>query len=77
MALVKATLKNGIKSLLASMRTKEEISDDEFADQMATLIDAYVKSATVTVNAGIVVNTTGSAAAQSGVTTSPGTGTLS
>jgi hypothetical protein len=77
MALVKATLKNGIKALLTNMRTKEEISDDEFADQLATLIDTYIKSATVTVAPGIAVSTAGSAAAQTGETTSLGTGTIS
>ncbi len=77
MPLVKETLKTGIKSLLTNMRTKEEISDDYFADQLATLIDTYIKSATVTVMAGIPVATAGTAAAQTGATTSPGTGTLS
>lgn len=77
MPLVKATLKSGIKSLLDEMRTKEDISDDYFADQLATLIDTYVKSATITVASGIPVSTAGSALAQSGATTAPGTGTLS
>jgi len=73
MALVKATLKNGIKALLTDMRTKEEVSDDLFADQLATLIDTYIKSGTVTVAAGIAVATSAGA----GTTTSPGTGTIS
>jgi|GEM_PF-1708157 hypothetical protein len=77
MALVKATLKSGIQALLTEMRTKEEISDDYFADQLATLIDTYIKSATVTVIAGIPVATAGSPTAQTGATTAPGTGTLS
>jgi len=77
MALVKATLKSGIQALLTEMRTKEEISDDYFADQLATLIDTYIKSATVTVIAGIPVATAGSPSAQTGVTTAPGTGTIS
>jgi len=73
MALVKAILKNGIKSLLTDMRTKEEVSDDEFAEQLATLIDAYIKSGTVTVAAGIAVATSAGA----GATTAPGIGTIS
>lgn len=77
MALVKSTLKNGIKALLTDMRAKEEISDDEFADQLATLIDTYIKSATVTVAPGITVSTAGSAVAQTGATTAPGAGTIS
>ena len=73
MPLVKANLKNGIKALLTDMRTKEAISDDEFADRLSTLIDTYIKSATVTVAAGIAVTTNTGA----GTTTSPGTGTIS
>ena len=76
MALVKNTLKAGILNLLTNMRTKEEVSDEYFADQLSTLIDTYIKSATVTVAAGIPVSTAGSATAQTGATTAPGTGTL-
>ncbi len=77
MSLNKPALKSGIKALLTEMRTKEENADEYFADQLSTLIDSYVKSATVTVNPGITVNTAGSATAQTGTTTSNGTGTLS
>lgn len=76
MALVKNTIKTGILNLLTDMRTKEEVSDEQFADQLSTLIDTYIKSATVTVAAGIPVSTAGTAAAQTGATTAPGTGTL-
>lgn len=77
MALVKSTLKASILSLLSSMREKTEISDEEFADKLATAIDSYIKSATVTVAAGIAVATSGSPTSQTGVTTAPGTGTIS
>lgn len=77
MPLLKPTLKSGIQALLTEMRTKEENADEYFADQLATLIDTYIKSATVTVAPGIPVTTAGSAVAQSGATTAPGTGTLS
>lgn len=77
MPLLKSTLKSGIKDLMTEMRTKEENEDEYFADQLATLIDTYIKSATVTVAPGIPVATAGSAVAQSGATTAPGTGTLS
>jgi len=77
MPLLKPTLKSGIQALLTEMRTKEENADEYFADQLATLIDTYIKSATVTVAPGIAVTTAGSAVAQSGATTAPGTGTLS
>ncbi|MFV0266462.1 MAG: hypothetical protein ACK5HT_04930 [Draconibacterium sp.] len=55
MALIKSTLKSGIKALLTEMRTKEENADDYFAEQLSSLIDTYIKSATVTVAAGIGV----------------------
>lgn len=69
--LVKPTLEAGILALTTSLSTNT--SDPvqarrDFARQLATLIDAYVRSATVTVT----VATTGTAAAQTGT----GTGTL-
>ena len=77
MALNKPQLKNGIKALLADMETRNEDSKEVFATQLSNLIDAFVKSGTVTVSAGITVATTGSPTAQSGATTSTGTGTIS
>lgn len=58
------------------METKDTDSKEEFATTLSNLIETFVKSATVTVSAGIIVTTTGSATAQSGVTTSEGTGTI-
>lgn len=52
-------------------------SDGDVVDKMVDAIDEYIKGATVTVAAGIPVSTAGSAAAQTGATTSPGTGTIS
>ncbi len=49
----------------------------QFADDLAGVIANAIKSATVTVNPGIPVATTGSPAAQTGATTATGTGTLS
>lgn len=77
MPLVVNTLKTEILSLLTGMREKTEVSDDEFAGKLAETIDKYIRTATVTVAAGIAVSTTGSPAAQTGVTTAPGTGTIS
>lgn len=76
MALVKATLQTqlstSIKSLNAQMKTG--LSDDEYAEGLATLIadavDAFVKTANVKI--GIAVSTTGTAAAQTGATTAKG-----
>ena len=61
MPLVKATLKTKIKNLLSDMKTKEEVSDDEFAEKLSTAIDSYIKSATITVSG---IATTGSPSAQ-------------
>lgn len=77
MALVKDTLKADILTLLTGMREKTEVSDDELAGKLATAIDKYIKTATVTVAAGIAVATSGSPTSQTGATTAPGTGTIS
>ena len=73
----KQVLKAGLQALFTEMRTKEDISDDYLAEKMADAIEAFVKTGTVTVEPGIAVSTAGSAAAQSGATTSTGTGTIS
>jgi hypothetical protein len=77
MTLVKNNLKTGILMLLQDMRTREQGSDEEFADRLATLIDNHVKTATIVVPAGIPVATAGGPAAQTGATTAPATATIS
>lgn len=77
MPLNKTKLKSDIKSLLQDMMKKEKDATDEFADKLATIIDTYVKGATITVAAGIPVSTAGTAVAQTGATTGPGTATIS
>lgn len=77
MALAKPALKASIKQLLQDMMTREGASFDEFATHLSDAVDTYVKTGTVTVAAGIPVSTTGTAAAQTGATTAPGTGTIS
>lgn len=77
MALVKSKLKETLFSLLSEMREKTEVSDDEFAERLATAIDDYIRSATVTVEAGIAVTTSGSPTSQTGTTTSKGIGKIS
>lgn len=57
--------------------TKTDSSIEEYAERLASLIEAFVKSGEVTVKAGISVSTAGTAAAQTGSTTSVGTGTIS
>lgn len=76
MALAKPILKQGLKQLAEDMLTREQNSTDEWATRMADLIEAFVKSGTVTVAVGIAVSTTGTAVAQTGATTSTGTGTI-
>jgi hypothetical protein len=76
MALQKAALKSGIKTLLETL-VQTEGSYDDFADGLSNLIDTYVKTGTVTVAKDIPVATTGSATAQTGFTTATGTGTIS
>ncbi|MDR1199062.1 MAG: hypothetical protein LBK94_08660 [Prevotellaceae bacterium] len=74
MALNRETLKTAIQAAFAAQVNKTDsqanaISD--LADKIATAIDTFIKSAQV--NPGIPVSTTGSAAAQTGATTSTGT----
>ena len=77
MALNKQALKQGIIQLQQDMLTKTEPSIEEYAERLASLIVTLVKSGEVTVKAGISVSTAGTAAAQTGSTTSTGTGTIS
>ena len=73
----KTELKQSIRALLTDMRERTEVSDDEFAERMAGIIDAYIKSATVTVPSGIPVSTAGSATSQTGATTVTATAKIS
>lgn len=77
MALNKQALKQGIIALQQDMLTKTDSSMEEYAERLASLIDAFVRSGEVTVQPGISVSTAGTAAAQSGATTSTGAGTIS
>ena len=77
MGLNKEQLKQGIISLQRDMLAKTEPSMEEYAERLASLINDFVKSGEVTVKAGISVSTAGTAAAQTGSTTSVGMGTIS
>ena len=77
MALNKQALKQGIIALQQDMQHKTDASMEEYAERLASLIDAFVRSGEVTVQPGIAVTTAGTAAAQSGTTTSTGAGTIS
>lgn len=73
MALNKEQLKQGIIRLQQDMLTKTDNSIEEYAERLASLIDTFVKSGEVTVQAGITLQ----AGTYTGATTSTGTGTIS
>lgn len=77
MPLVKETLKQEIKALATEMtkETDQEAALEKYATRLADIIDSYIKSATVTVQAGQAVQTVPTTG--TGTTTSPGTGSLS
>lgn len=76
MALDKPQLTGQILSLMTDMRLRKEVSDSEFANRLATMIDAYIKSATITVPMGIPVTTAGSPTTQNGATTATAISTI-
>nr|DAP86976.1 MAG TPA: hypothetical protein [Caudoviricetes sp.] len=76
MALNKQALKQGIIRLQQDMLTKTEAGMEEYAERLASLIDAFVKSGEVTVAPGIQVSTAGTATTQTGATTSEGKGVI-
>ena len=73
MGLNKEQRKQGIISLQRDMVAKTEPSMEEHAERLASLIDSFVRSGEVTVQAGITLQ----AGAYTGATTSTGTGTIS
>ena len=73
MGLNKEQLKQGIIRLQQDMLTKTDVSMEEYAERLASLIHDFVKSGEVTVQEGI----TRQAGAYTGATTSTGTGTIS
>lgn len=77
MALNKQALQQGIIRLQQDMQRKTDASMEEYAERLASLIDAFVRSGEVTVAAGISVSTAGTATAQTGATNSTGTGAIS
>lgn len=81
---LRTSLTQGIKDALNQPIDETSNSDEvkqRFAQNIANAIadgvDAWIKTATVTVQAGIPVSTSGSPTAQTGVTTGQGTGTIS
>lgn len=81
---LRTTLKAKIKEALdqpIDEKSDSEAVKNRFAENIANAIadgvDAWIKTATVTVAQGIPVSTAGSPTAQTGATTAPGTGTIS
>lgn len=77
MPLVKATLKAQLEADFKGIKLGEDDAAAKVAEAVANRVDAYIKSATITVAAGIPVATAGSPTAQTGTTTGPGTATIS
>lgn len=74
----KTTLSKSIVALIKGNKNGDnpDAAIKEFADGMTDIIIAAIKSGTVTVSPGIAVSVAGSAVAQTGATTAPGTGTI-
>ena len=70
MPLQKEALAQSILTLMTQMRKETEIDDSKFANGLADAIDTFVKTGEV--QPGITVSTTGTAAAQTGATTTVG-----
>lgn len=77
MALVAATLKAQLEADFKAINLGSDDAAAKVAAAIANRVDAYIKSATVTVSPGIPVSTAGTAVAQTGATTGPGTATIS
>lgn len=73
MALNKQALKQGIIALQQDMQRKTDASMEEYAERLASLIDTFVRSGEVTVQAGITLQV----GAYTGATTGTGKGTIS
>ncbi len=73
----KPKLTADLKAMFAELRQGDnpERTEQQFADTLATIIDDYLKSATVNVEKGIAVQVT--PASGTGATTAIGTGTIS
>lgn len=53
MGLNKTEFKNNVKQLLTDMRSRYDVSDEEFADRLATHIETFVKTAAIKYISGL------------------------
>lgn len=75
--LVAATLQAQLEADFKAINLGSDDAAAKVAEAIANRVDAYIKTATVTVSPGIPVSTAGTAVAQTGATTGPGTATIS
>ena len=75
MALVVSTLSAALKAINAAAAAGNGLTADQWADQTADAIDAYIKTATVTTPLGVAVQVV--PATGTGATTAPGIGSIS
>ena len=71
MALVPSVLAAQLTQFFNKMRNTTEANDAAMANELASIITDYIKTAQV--SPGIPVSTTGTSVAQTGATTGPGT----
>lgn len=76
MALSGADLFQAVKTALGSAQDTA-LQEATLKPICEAIVDYFIANTTVTVASGIAVSTTGTAAAQTGATTAPGSGTIS
>ena len=77
MAVAKTSIEAEINQMMADLlQDQPETIPSDFANKLADIIRNAILSATITVPSGIPVATTGTAAAQTGTTTSPAIATI-
>lgn len=77
MSVVKVSIEAEINQMMTDLlQDQPETIPSDFANKLAEIIRNAILSATITVPSGIPVATTGTAAAQTGTTTSPVTATI-
>lgn len=72
MAVVESVIKSALKDLTEALKTEDDVdaAQDKWAGDMAKIIKDAILSATV--DTGIAVSVAGTATAQTGATTAPG-----
>nr|QGT51312.1 hypothetical protein Unknown280_0040 [uncultured Spirochaetaceae bacterium] len=71
-----STFSFALQEIFAAMK-ESPMSEKDFADKLAKCIDDQIKTATVTVEAGIALDASGSMGSVKGATTAKGKGSVS